>query len=201
MRTSINNSKLRARIANAALTLLVITPLCAAETGTPESPYAPYAFLIGEWDVTPEAGGPTTAVVSYRWGPNQSYIFNSVSELRNGVPTPHLEGIMVYNPITRKLETLVEIDLIKGQVLEKGSFTLQHEGHVVREVSVYPPRGAKMGQGALVSKDGVIGPFREGFQLVNPDLLLTQIMHKSKTGWEPNFPGSDHLAMRRRAPH
>jgi hypothetical protein len=126
MRISINSSKLRARIANAALTLLIITPLCAAETDTPESPYAPYAFLIGEWDVTPEAGGPTAAVVSYRWGPNQSYIFNSVSELRNGVPMPHLKGIMIYTRITRMLETLVEIDLIKGHVLEKGSFTLQH---------------------------------------------------------------------------
>jgi hypothetical protein len=46
----------RARILALILTLALLAAAASAGTA-PASPCAPYAFLIGQWDVAPEAGG------------------------------------------------------------------------------------------------------------------------------------------------
>jgi hypothetical protein len=61
------------------LALLAATLSCGA-TDTAQNvasgePYAPYAFLIGEWGVESELGGPAQMLVQFRWGPGRSYIW------------------------------------------------------------------------------------------------------------------------------
>ena len=54
----------------------------SAALGAPKetvNPYAPYAFLIGEWNV--ERRRKAEAVARFRWGRERSYIWYSVSLL------------------------------------------------------------------------------------------------------------------------
>ncbi len=81
-----------------ALTLASVGALEAQHSAPPAAaaagPYGPYAFLIGEWNVGPDEGGPA-AVARFRWGPGRSYIWYSVSTLANGTEQPHFEGLLL----------------------------------------------------------------------------------------------------------
>jgi hypothetical protein len=46
--------------------LTCAAPTIALEVG---NPYADYAFLIGDWDISPDSGGSLMAAATFRWGP------------------------------------------------------------------------------------------------------------------------------------
>jgi len=154
-----------------------------------ESPYAPYRFLIGEWDVAPEAGGPAMGVARFRWGPNQSYIWLSMSLLSNGAEAPHFEGLLVYNALNRNLDMLVCGDLEHGLMQEKGTLSMLPDGSAVREITSSFASGEK----------SATANFRQPYRPVSADRILTSAMRQTASGWAPTFPGSDRLVMTRRA--
>src|SRR5436190_3884928 len=61
--------------------------------------YAPYAFLIGEWDVKADNDDKLVAVQRVRWGPNKSYMWYSVVLVSDGREEPHLEGMLMWNGV------------------------------------------------------------------------------------------------------
>src|SRR5437868_8422752 len=68
------------------------------------SVYAPFEFLIGEWNVASADGGAPAAVTRFRWGPNRSYIWLSVALLQDNLEDPHLEGMLMWNGARKDLD-------------------------------------------------------------------------------------------------
>lgn len=192
----------RARASGGITLLAVVIGACAvarAAVSVPD-PYMPYAFLIGEWDVAPEAGGPPAAVARFRWGPNRSYIWYSVSNLVKGDEHPHFEGIFMWNGVNKNLDMLVMLDLAGGRVQEQGTVFVGPDGTVVRDMIAVYSEGARLPP----DFDSVAGPkgskahFRQTFAKAGPDRVLTALTLETRAGWVPTFPGSDRLAMTRR---
>src|SRR5262245_45236469 len=57
--------------------------------------YAPYEFLIGDWDTGATGAGPAQAVQHFRWGPSRSYLWYSVETLESNGPHLHFEGMVL----------------------------------------------------------------------------------------------------------
>lgn len=162
------------------------------------SPYSPYAFLIGEWNVAAESGGPTVATALFRWGPKQSYIWYAGSLLVNGVEHPHFEGLLVWNGVRRNLDMLLSLDLEGGRIQEQGMVSIAPDGTVVRDVTAYYSEGLRpIGQPPAGSR-GATARFRQTFKAAGPDRVLTAVMREDGHRWVATFPGSDHLVMIRR---
>jgi hypothetical protein len=156
-------------------------------------PYAPYAFLIGQWDVAAEGGGPAVARSLFRWGPKQSYIWYATSLLSGGEEEPHFEGMLLWNPVRKNLDMLLALDLEGGgRVQEQGSISIRPDGTVVREITAYSAGPGKD------DTPGTTTRFRQTFKATGPDRILTSVMRKSAQGWVVTFPGSDRLVMTRR---
>lgn len=165
----------------------------------PSDPYGPYKFLIGEWDVVPESGGPGAGVARLKWGPNRSYIWYSMSLLENGEERPHFEGLLVWNGVQKNLDMLLSMDLQRGLVQEKGVVTVEPDGTVVREITASYSEGVRpLGQARAPAPGGETVKFRQTFKAAGPDRILTRSLREGSHGWVPTFPGSDHLAMTRR---
>lgn len=168
--------------------LTACAPVLAQQQHAPApaaaNPYAPYAFLIGEWESDEQMGA---FVQRFRWGPNNSYIQFSIS--LTGAPGVaehlHFEGIAIYNGANRNLDFLVAIEPGSfGQ--EHGTLHIEPDGLVVREVT-------------LVSANGRTEHFRQTFRSTGANTAATSLVRQAADGsWAPNFPGSDNIAMRRR---
>jgi hypothetical protein len=170
----------------------------AAES-TERGPYAPYAFLIGEWQVEPEAGGPAGTVVRFRWGPGRSYMWYSASLLMGGQERPHFEGMLMWNGVHRNLDMLITLDLDGGRAQEQGTVFVSPEGTVVRDITAYYSEGVGMiTTGRRAGPEGGSAHFRQTFKAQSADRVLTSLLRESADGWVPTFPGSDHLVMVRR---
>lgn len=186
-------------------TLLLFAALSASGTAPPAadgpsapSPYAPYRFLIGEWNIAPESGGPPVGIARLRWGPNQSYVWYSSSFLVDGKERPHFEGLLVWNGIHRNLDMLISMDLERGLVQEQGTVSVDPDGVVTREITATYSEGARpLGQPPAGS-GGSLARFRQTFKPAGPDRVLTTVLRDSGQGWIATFPGSDHLVMIRR---
>lgn len=147
------------------------------------NPYGGYEFLIGDWD-TASAGGPAIHQ-SFRWGPKRSYIFYSTLTRMGAAPEAvHFEGLMVWNAGAKAVDYLFVIEPGSGGQ-EKGTMRVDPDGSVVRDVT-------------LTRGDGKTAQFRQVFRQTGPDTAVTSLMRRTATGWEPNFPGSEALAMVRR---
>jgi len=184
------------------LALLAATLSCrATETGesVASGPYAPYAFLIGEWGVESEMGGPAQLLVRFRWGPGRSHIWYSASLLANGVEHPHFEGLLMWNGVHRNLDMLLSLDLEGGRVQEQGTVSISQDGTVVRDITAYYSDGAGMiTTGRRAGPGGGVARFRQTFKVQSTDRVATSLLRESGSGWAPTFPGSDHLVMIRR---
>lgn len=153
--------------------------------GAPKTPYAPYEFLIGEWDVAP-ASGPALGVARFRLASGGRYIWHSMSLLENGAEKPHYEGMLVWNGVHRNLDMLISVD---GGLEEQGTVSVQADGTVVREITAY----------AAAGEPRAPAHFRQTFQASANGQILTTVMRETPNGWVPTFPGSDRLFMTRRA--
>jgi hypothetical protein len=150
-------------------------------------PYAPYEFLIGEWDTAASGSGAAVAVQRFRWGPGRGYIFYSTSTLDAGANERlHFEGIIVYNAASRSMDFLIALE--PGSLSqEQGTLQVEADGSITRNVT-------------LIAANGTISRHRQTFRASGPNSAFTTLMRQTADGgWAPNFPGSDHLLMRRRA--
>lgn len=169
-----------------------------AQTPAP-SVYAPFAFLIGEWDVGPESG-PAQATTRFSWGPGQSYLLMRSSLLVQHREEPHLEGMLMWNGVSKHLDMLLALDLKGGRAQERGSMFVDAAGVVIRDITASYSEGVRM-----LAEDRIVGPagatarFRQTYQPLGPDRIRTTLMRETPAGWVPTFPGSEQLVMTRRA--
>jgi hypothetical protein len=160
--------------------------------------YAPYAFLIGEWEMTPEGAAQPVAVTRFSWGLGGAYILMSTSLIRGGREEPHFEGMLMWNGVHKHLDMLVALDPHGGRAQEQGRMYKQEDGVVVREIAAYYSEGARTPDGAVVGARGASARFRQTFAAVGPDKVKTSLMRKGPDGWTATFPGSDKAVMMRR---
>jgi hypothetical protein len=92
--------------------------------------------------------------------------------------------MLVWNGATRNLDYVIAVEPGSG-VQEQGALHVEPDGSVVRDVT-------------MTRANGQIGHFRQTFRRTGPDTVTTSLMRRTATGWEPNFPGSDNIAMTRR---
>ena len=187
----------------AACFLASASPALSAhhESSTPDkrsSVYAPYAFLIGEWDVTPEGGTQPMAVTRFTWGRGGAYILMSTSLVVQGREKPHFEGMLMWNGVHKYLDMLVALDLRAGLIQEQGRMFRQEDGVVVREIAAYYSEGARTPDGAVVGAKGASARFRQTFKAMGQDKIQTSLLRKTADGWQATFPGSDKAVMKRR---
>ena len=157
-------------------------PAAPAARATGDSVYAPYRFLVGEWNVSPADGGPAAGIVRFRWGPNESYLWLAVATLANGREEPHLEGMLMWNGARKDLDMLVALDLNGGRAQEQGRLYVDRDGTVVREITLIDAKGAS-------------ARFRQTFTRESERRVLTSVMRQQGEAWVATFPGSDRLVM------
>jgi hypothetical protein len=200
-------------ISTACLGSLLCFELQAQESGDPadrqrsmqdqqnRSPnlYAPYEFLIGEWDVRSETDGTPAAVARVRWGPNRSYIWYSVALIADGREEPHLEGMLIWNGVHKNLDMLFTIDLRDGRSQEQGTMSVAQDGSLVREINAVHSAGVPTTSGKAVGPEGATRHFRQTYKQVGPDKIQTSVMRETDHGWVASFPGSDKMIMTRRS--
>src|SRR3954470_7226544 len=161
--------------------------------------FAPYEFLIGEWDLKATDDGPAVAIIRVKWGPNRSYIWYTSTLVFGGEEMPHLEGMLVWNGVHKNLDMLFCMDLKTGKVQEQGTMSAQPDGTIVRDITATYAAGSRgMGMPATAGPEGATAHFRETYQKISPDKIVTSAMRETKDGWVATFPGSDHLIMTRR---
>ena len=181
------------------LTILILSaraPAAAIETPIAK-PYAAFQFLIGEWTVSAEGGGPAIGIARFRWGPNQSYIWCSSSFFLNGAERPHFEGLLMWNGVHKNLDTLIAMDLENGLVQESGVMSVGPDGTVVREVTASYSEGVRPIGQPTAGPEGATARFRQTYRQAGPDKVVTRVMRQSGKDWVPTFPGSDRLEMTR----
>jgi len=160
--------------------------------------WAPYEFLIGEWNIAAESGGPPVAAARFRWGPNRSYIWYAGSLMLEGVERPHFEGLLVWNGIHRNLDMLLSMDLDGGLVQEQGTVHVEPDGTVVREITATYSEGSNPIGGSRVGPAGATAGFRQTFKAAGSDRVLTAALRRTGRSWTATFPGSDRLVMTRK---
>jgi hypothetical protein len=151
-----------------------------------DNPYAPYTFLIGDWDTpTQELEGRIRQ--TFTWGPSNSYIDYAVHTRGSGQTTEqlHQDGMMIFNAAANTLEFLFVHE--PGSLgLEKGTLHAEADGSIVRETTA-------------VESDGTINHFRQTWRRTGPNTAVTTLMRQNADGtWAPNFTGADNLVMTRR---
>jgi hypothetical protein len=206
--TSMMGSEAKPSRAWAALITIAVVAMgfviSASTTASPQQdpmpgPYAPFAFLIGEWDVGP-AGGQRAAVARFRWGSAKTYIWYSGALLVNGKEQPTFEGLLVWNGVRQNLDMLLVLDPASGNLVqEQGTMRVEPDGTVVREITVYysqgnalPPRWEQ-----AAGPGGATAHFRQTFKRTGSRSISTSVMLETADGWIPSFPGSDRLVMTR----
>ena len=154
-------------------------PAAASATATA---YAPYRFLIGEWNVTPAAGGDPAAIATFRWGPGESYIWFTVDLPGAGPQSRHLEGMLVWNGARGDLDMLLAIDPHGARAQEQGRLHALPDGSLVREIT-------------LIDASGKSGRFRQTFVRDGGKRILTAALRQVGEQWVATFPGSDRMVM------
>ena len=161
--------------------------------------YAPFAFLVGEWDIKSADSDSVQAVQRVKWGPNRSYLWYSVALVSDGKEEPHLEGMLMWNGVHKNLDMLFAIDLQSGRSQEQGTISATKDGELVREITAVHSQGVPTTGGKSVGPEGATRQFRQTYRRVGPDKIETAVMRKTDAGWVASFPGSDRWVMTRRS--
>jgi hypothetical protein len=158
-------------------------PLPAVPLAQANDPYRPFEFLVGEW-VSQE--GSSTLRQKIGWGPERAFMTYSTTMQQPGKPERlHFGGIMAWNGKTKKLDFLFGVEP-GSWILERGSVHAQADGTIVRDVELIAPTGAT-------------SIFRQTIRRVDDNTAITSLMALRDDGkWEPNFPGSERIEMKRR---
>ena len=180
--------------------LLAIGFLHAQELPTAnQNVYAPFEFLIGEWDIKSADSDMVMAVQRVRWGPNRSYMWYAVALLSDGQEEPHLEGMLMWNGVHKNLDMLFAVDLQSGRTQEQGTISVTKNGELVREITAVHSEGVPTSAGKTVGPEGATRQFRQTYKRASPDKIETSVMRKTDKGWVASFPGSDHWVMTRKS--
>jgi hypothetical protein len=174
---------------------LVSSLASAAPLPPDQAQYAPYRFLVGSWDVSPQSGGAPIASLLFRWGPNKSYLWYAQSLILNGKEVPHFEGVLTWNGVHKNLDMLLTVDLQFGLAEESGTVSVEPDGTIVREITSTFSEGTRPIGEPPVGPGGKSEHFRQTYKLISPGKVETTVMHETASGWIPTFPGSDHLVM------
>ncbi|MBL8779568.1 MAG: hypothetical protein JNL06_01380 [Alphaproteobacteria bacterium] len=179
--------------------LVVAFAFAAAPATAANGPYAPYEFLIGDWNVS-VAERPPAMVARFSWGPNRSYIRYAASLLTAKGEEPHFEGVLMWNGVAKNLDMLLMLDLTaRAAVQERGTLSVASDGALVREISASYSEGATPIGGQRAGADGTTMHFRQTYRRLAPDKIATAAMRETPQGWAPTFPGADRMIMTRRA--
>ena len=169
-----------------ALAATLFLLLAAAPAQTAQGPYAPYEFLIGEWDIARE-GAPPMMVARFRWGLNRSYIWHAAALLKPQGEEPHFEGVLMWNGVSKNLDMLLMLDLSeRASAQERGALSIEPDGTIVRDI-------------VASYASGTTQHFRQTYRRLAPDKVETTVMRETPQGWVPTFPGSERLIMTRRS--
>lgn len=156
------------------------TPPALASEGA--APYQPFAFLVGEW-VSEQ--GNSTIRQTIRWGPNQAYLTYSTWLQQAGGPERlHFDGIMAWNAKSKALDFLFAVEPGSG-ILERGSVRAEPDGTIVRDVE-------------LIAPTGEASTFRQTIRATGSNTAISSLMASRNGSWEPTFPGSERIEMKRR---
>lgn len=148
------------------------------------NPYGAYEFLIGDWYSKPSGGPDVTIHQNFKWGINKSYIFYTTLTRERGKPEGvHFEGMLVWNGATKGLDYVIVSEPGSG-AQEQGTLRVDPDGAVVRDVT-------------MITAAGRTQTFQQRFWKTGTDSVMTSLMRKTDKGWEPNFPGSEKIAMSR----
>jgi len=176
-------------------------PFVPARAQTKPDNFAPYRFLIGEWDVGKPGESPMM-MQYFRWGPGESYVlFGAATLSASGKLDPHFDGLLAWNGVRKNLDMLVVLDLDGGgRMQEQGTLSFEAAGKVTREITAtyseeLRPSGSNAGGAA---SGGWTARFRQTFERVSGDTIITTVMRETKDGWVATFPGSERLMMTRR---
>jgi hypothetical protein len=177
--------------------LLLALVLATVPAANAAGPYAPYEFLIGDWDVS-VAEGPPAMVARFSWGPNRSYIRYAASLLTAKGEEPHFEGVLMWNGVAKNLDMLLMLDLSEhAAVQERGTLSLAPDGTLVREINASYSEGATPIGGRKAGANGTTVHFRQTYRRLAPDKIATAAMRETPHGWVPTFPGGDRMIMTR----
>jgi hypothetical protein len=177
---------------------LIAASLTFAPSARAATPYAPYEFLIGEWNVA-VADKPPAMVARFAWGPNRSYIKYAASLVTASGEQPHFEGVLMWNGVSKKLDMLIMLDLSeRAAVQESGTLFVEADGTVTRDITASYSEGATPMDGSKVGAQGAVVHFRQTYRRIAPDKVATAALRETTQGWVPTFPGSDRLLMTRR---
>lgn len=92
------------------------------------------------------------------------------------------------------------LDLDGGRAQEQGAVSIAPDGTVLRDITAYYSEGVGMiTTGRRAGPEGGTARFRQTFKAQSADRILTALLRETAEGWVPTFPGSDRLAMIRRA--
>ena len=172
-------------------------PPGAPQPAVAASPYAPYEFLMGDWDVM-QPDKPPFMVMHFKWGGGpRGYIFYNASMLKDGAEETHFEGMLIWNAVSKNLDMLLTLDPTHGETQERGTVYITSDGTVVRQIQAIGPQSVRGPDGKPTAGSAI---FRQTFKQTGPDEIKTVVLRDTLNGWVPTFPGSENLIMKRRAP-
>jgi hypothetical protein len=182
------------------LTSLAIALATQASAQSATDRFAPYRFLLGEWNVSSPGERPSF-VQHFRWGTGEAYLRFGASVINDaGEAVPHFEGVLVWNGVRKDLDMLVVLDLENGgRAQEQGTLSAAADGTITREIvatyseELRPPRSTAGG-----TTGGWTARFRQTFQRVSRDTVMTALLRETPGGWVATFPGSERLFMIRK---
>ena len=155
------------------------------------NPYAPYAFLIGDWGVGDAAGGAPFVTLRFHWAAHHAYIQCGAYIGQES----HFEGVMMWNGVHRNLDALIAMDMEHGLVQESGTMTIV-DGAAIRESVATYSQGVSAG-GPLAGPAGATNRTRQTMRPIDADHIAVAFEIATPTGWKPLMPGGDHLVMTR----
>ena len=182
----------------AVLLLATANPAAAHEIrvgpAAATEPYAPYAFLVGDWDVTDASGGAPFVTLRVHWAQHHAYLQYGGYLGEDA----HFEGMMMWNGVHHNLDALIAMDMDHGLVQEQGSVSIV-DGAAVRESVASYSEGSSAG-GPLAGARGAINRTRQTMRPIDKDHIALSFEIRTPSGWKPAMPGGDHLLMTRTRP-
>ncbi len=182
----------------AATALAAVSPAAAHEIrfgpSAASDPYAPYAFLVGDWDVANASGGAPFITLRIHWAQHHAYLHYGgyIGE------DAHFEGMMMWNGVRHDLDALIAMDMDHGLVQEQGSVSIV-DGAAVRDSLASYSEGVSAG-GPLAGARGATERTRQTMRPIDKDHIALSFEVETPSGWKPAMAGSDHLLMTRAKP-
>ena len=178
-----------------ALLLAAASPVVAHEIhvgrAAASNPYAPYAFLVGDWNVGAASGGAPFVTLRFHWSQHQAYLHYGAYIGQQ----PHFEGMMMWNGAHRNLDVLIAMDMDHGLVQEQGTVSIVNGAAVRENIATYS-EGVSAG-GPLAGVGGLTSRTRQTMRPIDADHIALTFETKTPSGWKPSMPGGDHLLMTR----